>query len=473
MKRQPPKSPYYKYDFSVCTPSGQFDPLFIENVLDISDALVEIFRICGIPTCKARIARSIVVKAFQFYDVKRHRFCVKPEEDGSIHRKDIVDEFQCRCWMSRLQGLLAYALLKRVMKAFFLQTPDHSIRSAIIEALVIKERRYAWEHAARKSIRVFEHYRHAFFKACPNYKERIFQTYRELYERLYKRADPIIVEDYHPRGCRKRIIIGTQSPPKYQEEKQKCVQKCQRTNELKEYLKTLPPKRLPIAASCFKLPLPCNLICPPKIAKKKYENVKSYEQCEYEEKMRRKRKEAKNVDSNLPRCYQCDCPKIICDCDIDPTTGIVATDCSQGPFQCQWVRMDKAERPDPFIRKPEFHECPVDCLISYSSSDSAVSDCCKCPTDDEDKLIISSSDECEDIVYASSDNEEKLEKLMKKDLPKRNPVDSKGTCNTTILRRISKLPEMQPKSKSKPKVIKNYRKLCNCGRKNKSKKSKN
>uniref|UniRef100_A0A1A9V402 Uncharacterized protein n=1 Tax=Glossina austeni TaxID=7395 RepID=A0A1A9V402_GLOAU len=465
MKRQPPKSPYYKYDFSACTPSGQFDPLFIENVLDISDALVEIFRICGIPSCKAKIARSIVVKAFQFYDVKRHRFCVKPEEDGSLHRGDIVHEFQCRCRMSRLQGLLAYALLKRVMKAFFLQTPDHSIRSAITEALVIKERRYAWEHAARKSIRVFEHYRHAFFKSCPDYEERIFQTYRELYERLYKRADPIIVEDYHPRGCRTRIIIGTQSPPKYEEEKQKCVEKCQRTNDLREYLKTLPAKTLPIAARCFTLPLPCNLICPPKIAKK------TYEQCENEEKGRRKKKEAKNVDLNLPRCYQCDCPKIICDCDIDPNTGIVATDCSQGPFQCQWIRMDKAERPDPFIRKPEFHECPVDCLISYSSSDSLVSDCCKCPTDDEDKLVISSSDECEDIVYASSDNEEKLEKLMKKDLPKRNPVDSKGTCNTTILRRISKLPEMKPKPKSRPRPRpKDTRKGA---KKNNSKKSKN
>uniref|UniRef100_A0A1I8MYB8 Uncharacterized protein n=1 Tax=Musca domestica TaxID=7370 RepID=A0A1I8MYB8_MUSDO len=408
----PPKSPYHKRDFSVCREPDDFDPLFKENVNDIADTMSEIMIVCGIHRCNAKLTKGIVVNAFQFYDTKRHRF-ESSENENSIYREQIVGQFERDCQMTRVEALLAYCIVKRAVKAFYHGTPDHSIRNPIREAVILKEQEFIWLHAARRTILLFGRYSHLFFNAQRNYPTQILNIYKGLHGRISDRADPVIIEDYHPRGCVKKIIHGTRSLPKGGNKTPKCVDKCQKSAELREYIENLPPKRWPIESP----------LTPSNAAPLACHNQRNNEP---EVTPPNKRKEIKNKDLKVERCSQCNCPKLMCDCDIDPDTGVVAIDCSQGPFECQWVRMDKEDRPDPCIEKPEFHQCPIDCdRRENSSSDSDSSEYCECSAESEKDVDESDSFDSYKTQeeYEPSDNEKNSVKILAKNLPKKRSTN--------------------------------------------------
>ncbi|XP_023292720.2 uncharacterized protein LOC111676068 [Lucilia cuprina] len=421
-KYQPPKSPYHKHEFNICTEPTSFDPLFMENINDVADTLVEIMIICGIHRCKAKASKSTVIKSFQFYDIKRHRFDVAIENEKGISRNDMICNFQCKCMMTYIEALLAYGIVKRAVKAFYHGTPDFSIRSPITEAVILKEQEFIWQHAATRTVQLFEPYEHIFFNAHQNYAQLIVKIYKELHNRIKSRADPVLIEDYHPRGCVKKVVIGTKSPPKLDGEKPRCVEKCGKIEEMKNYIKILPDKKFPlknVSKSCEFIFGYKKLSPPPLPPSEAQTNIK---------------KTAKKYEVNLPRCYQCNCPKLICDCDIETDTGILAIECSQGPYQCQWVRIDKNDKPDPCIEKRELHQCPIDCPTSESSSEEDENQWCECSEGNE-------SDENRETVeeqeFEETDNEESFERLMPKNLPKRK---STYECEK---REISKLPIMK------------------------------
>lgn len=363
--------------------------------------------VCGIHRCKAEATKSTIVKAFQFYDVKRHQF---EEMSFGISREDIVCSFRRKCSMTYMEALLAYDIVKRAVKAFYNDTPDYSVRSPVAEAVILKEHQYAWQHAARKTARLFEKYENVFFNAHHCYSQQIVKIYNQLFDRIRNRADPVIVEDFHPRGCVRK-----------ESKNQKCVVKCQK-EKLQEYIKNLPTKTFPIKNDELSTQM-CDLVF----------NTKSSPKSKYEPK--KVEKKPKNVDLNLPRCYQCNCPKIICDCAIQPDTGIVAIDCSQGPFECQWFRIDKEDKPDPCIEKSEFHQCPVDCLSTDESSESNDgTGYCECSNESDSEESDNKGVERE--VYEMSDNEENINRMMPTDMPKR------VNCHKHQTRNISKLPNM-------------------------------
>ncbi|XP_073837773.1 uncharacterized protein [Musca autumnalis] len=422
-----PKSPYHKRDFSICREPQDFDPLFKENVNDIADTMSEIMIVCGIHRCKAKLTKDIIVKAFEFYDIKRHQF-ESPENENSIYREHIVGDFESECQMTRIEALLAYCIVKRAVKAFYHGTPDHSIRSPIREAVIVKEQEFIWLHAARRTVFLFERYAHLFFDAQRNYPKQILSIYKELHGRLSNRADPVVIEDYHPRGCIRKIIHGTRSPTKKSEEKAKCVKTCQKSAELREYIENMPPKSWPIKSTVSVTNLSGGgpLVC--------HNQRMMANECDGIPPSK-KRKEIKNQDLNVARCAQCNCPQLMCDCDIDRDTGVVAIDCSQGPFECQWVRVDKQDKPDPCIEKPEFHQCPVDCeQVENSSGDSDTSEYCECSAESEKDSDDDSVSNKTQEEFESSDNEENLTRIMPKNLPK------KGNKTTCQHREISAIP---------------------------------
>ncbi|XP_065362240.1 uncharacterized protein LOC135955803 [Calliphora vicina] len=367
-KCQPPKSPYYKHEFNICSIPTSIDPLFMENINDVADTMVEILIVCGIHRCKAKAAKCIVIKAFKFYDIKRHRFDVI--EDAGICRSDMICEFQCKCMMTHIEAMLAYCIVKRAVKAFYHGTPDYSIRSPITEAVILKEQEFIWQHAATRTINVFETYEPLLFHAHQNYAKQIVKIYQELHDRLKSRADPVVIEDFHPRGCVKRVIIGTKSPTNLNNEKPLCVEKCEKIVQMNTFIENLPNKEFPLENASNS----CDLIGGFRKTSASTLPINVQE---------KRKKKPKNIGLNLPRCYKCNCPQLICDCNIEKDTGIVAIECSQGAYECQWFRIDKHDEHDPCTEKRELHQCPVDCPTSESSSESDECEYCECSGEDE------------------------------------------------------------------------------------------
>ncbi|XP_061401732.1 uncharacterized protein LOC133337529 [Musca vetustissima] len=407
---QPPKSPYHKRDFSVCREPNDFDPLFQENINDIADTMSEIMIVCGIHRCKAKLTKGIVIKAFEFYDNKRHRF-ENSDNENSIYREHIVRDFECECQMTRVEALLAYCIVKRAIKAFYHGTPERSIRNPIREAVILKEQEFIWLHAARRTILLFERYSHLFFNAQRNYPAQILKIYKGLHARLSERADPVVVEDYHPRGCVRKIIQGTKSPPTTNEETPKCVERCRKSSNLKEYIENLPPKSWPI-----KSPLTLRNSGPLVCHNQRIMDIQSEDFTRP-----KKRREIRNKDLNVERCAQCNCPQLMCDCDIDRDTGVVAIDCGQGPFECQWVRMDREDKPDPCIENPEYHQCPVDCEQNKTSTDeSDTSEYCECSAESEKDTDAGRNNDANltQEEFEPSDNEGYFTQIMSKNISK-------------------------------------------------------
>ncbi|XP_075161093.1 uncharacterized protein LOC142233918 [Haematobia irritans] len=360
---EPLKNPHLGDHLNKSRGFRNFDPLFKENVKDIADTIAEVMVVCGIHRCKAKASRFVVVKAFQFYDIKRHSF-TSALNDVSILRDDIVGDFESRCQMNRIEALLAYCIVKRALKAFYYGQPDHSIRSPVTEAVLLKEQDFVWQHAARRTAMLFERYEHMFFNAQRNYASQIVSIYKELHKRLKSRADPVILEDCTPRGCVQRVISGTSSPVKFEKDNRKCEKHCAKSQGLKKSIDSLPYKKFPIITSHS----PSDT-CPQR-SQKPLVTSKVTEDCSPP----KRRKEVNNEELHLPQCSKCNCPKLMCDCSINRNTGHVAVDCGEGPLRCQWFCVQKPEK---FV-KPEFHQCPVDCVTSEESCGSDSSEYCEC-----------------------------------------------------------------------------------------------
>lgn len=357
---------------------------------------------CGINPCKAKATKSVIINAFEFYDIKRHRFNVI--EERSICRHDLICNFKCECMMTPLEALIAYNIIKRAVKAFHHGTPDHSIRSPITEAVILKEHEFIWQHAATRTIQMFEPYENVFYQAHRNYDKEIVEIYRKLYERLKNRSDPVIVKDCQPRGCVRKVIIGTKSPPKLEKEKNACVEKCSKIDNMRNFINNLPDKTFP-------------LISDDDLYKKfDASGKKEIIKLSFAAKLPVKRsKKPKNIDLQLPHCYQCNCPQLICDCNVEKDTGLLAIDCSQGPYECQWFRMDKQDKPDPCIENRELHQCPVDCLTSESSSESDKSEYCECS--DEDVMDESNQFSEGEKEFEKTNDEKTLDENMANEMP--------------------------------------------------------
>lgn len=335
--------------------------------------------VCGIHRCKAKASKHFIVDAFQFYDVKRHTTKHINEYENGIGRTNFVRDLEKNCLMTTMEALLAYVIVKRAIKSFYHNTPEHGLRNAVAEALHIKEQEQIWIHAAKRIIQIFKTYKHEFFRANNNYRNQIINIFKSLHDRMKSRADPVIVDDCHVTGCgKKRVIIKTKSS-------QENSNKINKGATYERPLSRDQQKKIFVLKSCHSLPNPCPVLC----------NNRKEQQTSLTDMKFKAKTICNKTDRKLQFCKQCKCPQILCDCKIQQNTGLLAIDCSQGPFQCQWVHTNKRRKSDLCIEKPEQHICPVDCQLAYVPSGY--------------KLHYESMDM--DEMYESSDNDDKVERI--------------------------------------------------------------
>ncbi|XP_017141033.1 uncharacterized protein LOC108154995 [Drosophila miranda] len=339
--------------------------LFEDNVEDIAKSLAQIMLICGIHATKCRQARSIIKRAFVYYEKLRTQCSPSAAPGSRLNRSDVLQALRIKCQMERVEAMLSYSIVKRAFKAFFHGKPPASLSNPFGDAMAIHSQQRAWMHAAYKTSKIFEVYQPAFFWAHKFYEREIGAVYEALYSRMSARCNPMQVPLCTCRGCSKQVVPGDPKPPD---------RRVLRKLALKDDCD--PPK------DCIL----CGLQLPRRTAPLP--------------------RPVRNAEVNLPRCDKCNSPFLICECNIDQLTGEQYGECGQDSYKVKWYRLEDEQpqpKPKPKSQRPpcagdmppededgdedsstaaastedwENHHCPVDCRHDSCSGSSDV-----CPGD--------------------------------------------------------------------------------------------
>ncbi|XP_037934179.1 uncharacterized protein LOC119668667 [Teleopsis dalmanni] len=365
---------------------------FLNNIKDIAATLVKVMIVCGVDKCNAALSAEVVIHAFLYYDDILRGIGVVPKK--RLRREDLMYKFTTDCNMTLSESHLSYAIVKRAFKAFYYGTTEGGIRNTLLEAKLVHTQECLWVHAAKRTAEVFSEYEGMFYNAYSKYERHIMCLYKHLFDRIQRRAEPIAGD-----VC--------------------TCEDCFDSTEVKYAIPIEPVKTAyPDSKACAQLI--CNKT-DKDIVDDNDENV-----CLEEE------QEEKCTDSDetvkLPRCLKCTCPKLICECDVDPVTGVQNVDCGQGPFQCKWFRVknkpiDLSKRLD----RPQHHQCPVDCrgdTISLSCDSVCQCDCdvCTCevtPTTPSESTFGEEEYEEESSEYMGASEVETESTVSVTELPRR------------------------------------------------------
>ncbi|XP_036324945.1 uncharacterized protein LOC118738130 [Rhagoletis pomonella] len=317
------------YGHTICSCSRETSEtnIFTENVYDVSETLAQIMVICGIHQAKAKAAIDVIIYSFTHYDEIRHRIDAVPRK--RLCKEDLIHDLGRKCLMNRMEAQLTYSIIKRAFKAFYHGTSEGSIRSPQLEAQLAHSQECLWAYAAKRTAQIFASYEGMFFSAQKNYASLIKCVYKKLYDRMKARTSPLVGSECSCEACVQRKVVELPKPSRSMNSIHGPMQgdaagghalAIVNANEQGEACKLSPGGKAPTQT-------------------------------------------ASKSSLNLPRCYKCNCPKLICDCEVDKVTGVSSADCGQATYQCQWVRMEEndEELTKPCLELPEDHECPIDC----------------------------------------------------------------------------------------------------------------
>ncbi|XP_039967545.1 uncharacterized protein LOC120779411 [Bactrocera tryoni] len=323
----------YGHTFCNCPDKTMQSSIFMENVYDVAETLAQIMVICGIHQAKAKAAIDVIIYSFIHYDEIRHRIDTVPRK--RLCKEDLIHDLGRKCLMSRMEAQLTYSIIKRAFKAFYHGTSEGGIRNPMLEAQMVHSQECLWVHAAKRTAQIYASYEGMFFTAQKNYESLIKCVYKKLYDRMQSRSSPLVLSDCSCTGCVQRTVVELPKPSKSMYSIHGPINEEDSTN-----LRVLP------VVSGSDLDQTCDV--------KGYVSTKG---------LRTDDGTASSTSVNLPRCYKCNCPRLICDCDVELETGVVNVECGQGPYKCQWVRMDENDEvlKKPCLELPEEHECPIDC----------------------------------------------------------------------------------------------------------------
>ncbi|XP_053952483.1 uncharacterized protein LOC128859578 [Anastrepha ludens] len=314
--------------FCNCAHKTAESTLFMDNVYDVGETLAEVMIICGIHQAKAKAAIDVIVYSFIHYDEIRHRIDTVPRK--RLCKEDLIHDLGRKCLMTRMEAQLTYSIIKRAFKAFYHGTKEGGIRNHQMEKQLVHSQECLWVHAAKRTAQIFASYEGMFFTAQKNYESQIKCVYKKLYDRMQQRSTPLVVNQCSCGECIKRKVVELTKPSKSMYSLHNYNAESNGADNA-----------LPVVKS-----------------------VEQGEECELgASAITSSGNTVSSTTLNLPRCYQCHCPKLMCDCDVDRVTGVASAECGQGPYKCQWVRMDEddEELKKTCFEMPEDHECPIDC----------------------------------------------------------------------------------------------------------------
>ncbi|XP_067617785.1 uncharacterized protein [Eurosta solidaginis] len=353
----------YGRSFCNCAGKSTEATLFMENVYDVSETLAQIMVICGIHEAKAKAAIDVIIYSFIHYDEIRHRIDAVPRK--RLCKEDLIHDLGRKCLMNRMEAQLTYSIIKRAFKAFYHGTSEGGIRNPELEAQLIHSQECLWVHAAKRTAQIFASYEGMFFSAQKNYESLIKCVYKKLYDRMKSRSSPHAVSKCSCDNCIKRTVTELPKPSKSM-------------YSIHDSMKDT--KRLPVVStSSSNQGETCDLGAGGGVSRDETTT-----------------ESRSSTSLNLPRCNKCNCPRLICDCNVNKITGVDETECSQGPYQCVWERVDDDDEDlkEKCLELPEDHECPIDCDGQSDICDSECEcDCdnCECdpaesPDDDDDDV---------------------------------------------------------------------------------------
>lgn len=326
------------------TPSP--DQVLENDLEDIVESVMHVMRICRLRPWEVRRLHEPIKRSFRHYQEIRYRLNRLPKK--RFAKENFLHDAALIAGMTRIDGQLAYGIVKRAFRAYYHGTGEHGKRVAGLASQMRHRPECLWAHAACRTAEIFAVYAGLMYSEQKQYEKCIKCVYRNLYNELQSRFK------YVPSN------------------EDSCI--CRLENKASKQL------RMPASATTVLTPISISNVTTEiffNSAKMAISNATSATTVHMENvvvsmeaivagprKLREQKKSEHSLFSTASqtpkkksrrkrlRLLKCNCPPMHCDTAQPPPAPVITAECSQGPYTCRWL---------PFKDEEEFAKHHVPC----------------------------------------------------------------------------------------------------------------
>lgn len=320
----------------------------LENDLDdIVGSVTQVMRICRLRPWEVRRLHEPIKRSFRHYQEIRYRVNRLPKK--RFAKENFLHDASLIAGMTRMDGQLAYGIVKRAFRAYYHGTGEHGKRVAGLASQMRHRPECLWIHAARRTAEIFAVYAGLMQSEQQQYEKCIECVYRNLYHELQTRFKYVLSDED---VCVCRLEKKASKPLKHPPSATTLNTPISISNVTTEIFFNSNKMAISNATSAVTLHLANTVISMQSIMawpKKLREMKKSEQSLGSTGSQTPKKKQSRRRKKRLMKC---NCPPLHCDTAVPPPPPVITAECSQGPYICRWL---------PFKDEEEFSKHHVPC----------------------------------------------------------------------------------------------------------------
>lgn len=320
----------------------------LENDLDdIVGSVTQVMRICRLRPWEVRRLHEPIKRSFRHYQEIRYRVNRMPKK--RFAKENFLHDASLIAGMTRMDGQLAYGIVKRAFRAYYHGTGEHGKRVAGLASQMRHRPECLWIHAARRTAEIFAVYAGLMQSEQQQYEKCIECVYRNLYHELQTRFQYVLSDED---VCVCRLEKKGSKPLKPPPSATTLMTPISISNVTTEIFFNSNKMAISNATSAVTLHMSNTVISMQSLMAwpKKLRDMKKSEQSLVStESQTPKKKQSRRKKKRLMKC---NCPPLYCATAVPPPPPAITAECSQGPYICRWL---------PFKDEEEFAKHHVPC----------------------------------------------------------------------------------------------------------------
>lgn len=315
-----------------------------DDLEDIVSSLIQVMCICRLRPWEVRRLREPIKRSFRHFEEIRYRVNRLPKK--RFAKENFLHDASLIAGMTRMDGQLAYGIVKRAFQAYYHGTGEKGKRVESAANQMRHRSECLWAHAARRTAEVFAIYAGLMYSEQKQYEECIQCVYRNLYRELQARFK------YEPPSDDLCSCRGDENPNKLDAKVEKLLSATtilsNVTTEIFFNSKKLEVSNATSAATMHMdqvvVSMQTLLEWPKKIKNKDTDNKekvpsgKPSEQTLSSEVSKTSKKKNKKLSRRQKkRLETCSCPPLLCSTEVPPPAPGITAESSQGPYICRWL----------------------------------------------------------------------------------------------------------------------------------------
>lgn len=318
-----------------------------DDLEDIVNSLTQVMCICRLRPWEVKRLRDPIRRSFRHYAEIHYRVNRLPKK--RFAKENFLHDASLIAGMTRMDGQLAYGIVKRAFRAYYHGTGEEGKRVESVAKQMRHRSECLWAHAARRTAEVFAIYAGLMYSEQKQYEECIQCVYRNLYRELQARFQyqPPSEENCHCLGDKQenKLDARVKMPPSATTINTTISNI---TTELFFHSKKFEVSKASSAATMHDVVVSMQTVLDwPKVVKTKDKEKKDNDKgtsalpsemtLSSQTSKTSKRMKKKLSRRQRKRLETCNCPPLYCRTEVPPPAPGITAESSQGPYICRWL----------------------------------------------------------------------------------------------------------------------------------------